>query len=75
MPLSVHVDPDGACGRLPGGATGFYLQVEDLARARREVEAAGGRVVWAEGNAFTVEDPDAKEFVLWHPRKAWPPAG
>ena len=37
MPLSVHVDPDGVCGRLPGGATGFYLQVEDVGAWRRHL--------------------------------------
>lgn len=74
MPLSVHADPKRECGRAPGGATGFYLQVPDLSRAREQVERAGGTVTWAEKNAFSIEDPEGNELVVWQPRAAWPPA-
>lgn len=74
MPLSVHVDGDGSCGRPPGGETGFYLQVADLAGARAALERAGVRVDWEEGNALSVVDPDRNGLVLWQPRSAWPPA-
>lgn len=73
-PLSVHVDKDRTCGRAPGGATGFYLQVEDAGAARRAIVAEGGRVAWEDGpRMFSVEDPEGNEYVLWQPRAKWPP--
>lgn len=71
IPLSVHVDAEGTCGRLPGGATGFYLHVEDVDAAQRGL---GEHVAWREGNALGVLDPDGNEYVLWQPRGVWPPA-
>lgn len=71
--LCVHADPERACGRAPGGATGLYLQVDDLAAARAALERAGGRVSWSEGNAFSLEDPEGNELVFWQPREPWPP--
>lgn len=71
VPLSVHVDADGTCGRAPGGETGFYLQVEDLDAWARELSA---RVAWREEETLGVRDPDGNEVVLWRPRGAWPPA-
>lgn len=72
--LSVHVDTTGECGRLPGGETGFYLQVDDAERAEAELRAAGARVTWREGRAFVVEDPDGNGFAFWQARQ-WPPQG
>lgn len=72
LPLSVHVDTDGTCGRAPGGETGFYLQVMDLDAWEREL---GARVAWRETNTLGVRDPDGNEYVLWQPRGAWPPSG
>ena len=72
VPLSVHVDPDGVCGRRPGGETGFYLQVADIDAAAREL--GPDRVAWREGRTLGVRDPDGNEYVLWQPRGAWPPA-
>lgn len=69
-PLSVHVDADGSCGRAPGGATGFYLQVEDVDAWRAHLAAKGVRV-HGEGRTISVEDPDGNEIVLWKPGEAW----
>ena len=74
VPLSVHVDADGSCGRAPGGETGIYLQVADLAAARERLAEAGVAVAWEEGNALGIRDPDGNEYVLWQPRAPWPPA-
>ena len=74
VPLSVHVDRDGACGRPPGGETGFYLQVADLAEARARLAQAGVPVAWEEANTLAIRDPDGNEYVLWQPRGPWPPA-
>jgi catechol 2,3-dioxygenase-like lactoylglutathione lyase family enzyme len=71
MPLSVHVDRDGTCGRPPGGETGFYLQVPDLDAVAREL---GDAVAWREGRTLGVRDPDGNEYVFWQNTKAWPPA-
>lgn len=71
MPLSVHVDADGTCGRAPGGETGFYLQVADIDACATEL---GTAVAWRERNTLGVRDPDGNEYVFWQPRGAWPPS-
>lgn len=73
MPLSVHVDPNGECGRKPGGETGFYMQVADVDAAARALEEAGGRIAWREGRTLGVLDPDGNGYVLWQPKGEWPP--
>lgn len=74
VPLSVHVDPEGACGRRPGGATGFYLQVADLAAWRAHFDALGVRYHDDADRMVSLLDPDGNELVLWMPRSPWPPA-
>lgn len=66
--LSVHVDPDGTCGRLPGGPTGLYLRVRDAERARRDLEAAGAKIAFSNAYSVEVEDPDGNLFVLYAPK-------
>ena len=74
VPLSVHADPEGVCGRRPGGATGFYLQVPDVEAWRRRLEAQGVAVAPEGERMLSVLDPDGNEYVLWTPRRPWPPA-
>ena len=73
MPLSVHVDRDGTCGRAPGGATGFYLQVDDVDAWERRLAEHGARVTREHERALSVLDADDNEIVLWKPARAWPP--
>ena len=72
-PLSVHVDRDGTCGRAPGGATGFYLQVDDVDAWQQRLVDMGVRVTREHERVLSAFDADGNEVVLWKPARAWPP--
>lgn len=63
--LSVHADPEGACGRLPGGPTGFYLRTRDLAASLAALRGRGVEITFEDARSFGFADPDGNEFVVF----------
>lgn len=72
--LLIHQDDEGECGRTPGGPTGLYLLVDDLASAKAQLTAQGVPIVHETESELGIEDPDGNGLVLWRPNVPWPPA-